>query len=85
VGELVQQALEVRHGSALVDHQAFDLEELEAMAGVDGLIAEASTREQGPDRRLRRLHYPNLAGTGVGPEQMAGNVDVERVPQIRAG
>jgi hypothetical protein len=82
VGELVEQALEVRHRGALVDHQAFDLEELEAVAGVDRLVAEAAARQQRPDRRLGGLHHPDLAGARVGPQQVPGDVHVERVPQV---
>ena len=35
-----------------VDHQALDLEELEARLGVDVLVAIAAARQQRPDRRF---------------------------------
>ena len=80
--ELVEQALEVGHRRALVDHQALDLEELRGVRGVDGLVAEAATRQQGPDGRLLGLHDPDLAGRRVRPQQVALDIDVQRVPQV---
>ena len=61
VGELVEQAAQVGQRGALVDHQALDLEELEAVAGVDRLVAEAAAGHQGADGRRRGAHDPDLA------------------------
>ena len=60
VGELVEQPAQVGHRRALVDHQAFDLEELEAVAGVDLLVADSSGRagrhgSAAADSRIRRI------------------------------
>ena len=85
LGELVEEALEVAHRGPLVDHQALDLEELRAVRGVDRLVAEAATGEQRADRRLGGLHHPDLAGRRMGPQQVALDVDVERVPQVARG
>ena len=54
VGELVEEALEVRHRRALVDHQAFDLEELRGVAGVHRLVAEAAARAAAPGSAAAR-------------------------------
>ena len=84
MGELVEQAVQVGHRRALVDHQPLDLEELEAVAGVDRLVAEAATGQDGADRRARLAHDPDLAGRGVRAQHPAavGAVDVDRVPQV---
>ena len=79
-GELVEQSPQVAHRRALVNHEDLDLEELRRVAGVDRLVAEAATRQQGADRRGRLVHHADLAGRGVGPQQVALDVDVERVP-----
>ena len=82
LGELVEQPAQVAHRRALVDHQALDLEELRGVAGVDGFVSVAAARQEGPDRRRLLVHDPDLAGRGVGPQQVALDVDVERVPQV---
>src|SRR5688572_29026825 len=61
LGELVEEALEVAHRRALVDHEAFDLEELGGMARVDRFVAETAAREQGADGRALLVHDPDLA------------------------
>ena len=48
------------HRGALVDHQALDLEELEAVAGIDRLIAIAATRRQDADRWAGVAHGADL-------------------------
>ena len=55
------------------------------MAGVDRLVAEDAARQERPDRRLVRPHHPDLEGRRVGPQEVAGDVDVERVPQVPGG
>ena len=67
---------------AFVDHQALDLEELGGMTRVDRLVAEDAPGQQRPDRRPMRLHHPDLERRRVGPQEVAGDVDVEGVPQV---
>ena len=82
LGELVEQALQVGHGRALVDHQALDLEELGRRAWRRSPRSGSSGREQRADRRLGRLHDADLPGRRVRAQQAALDVDVERVPQV---
>src|SRR6185436_19004729 len=63
-------------------HQAFDLEELRAVAGVDRLVSEAAPGEQGADRRLLAVHDADLPRGGVRAQKASLDVDVERVPQV---
>ncbi len=77
----------------MVDDESFDLEELEVVARVDGLVAVAAPRHDDPDRRVERLHRAHLDRAGVGAQDRAvgGRLqrpitrplgDVDRVPQV---
>ena len=75
MGEGVEQPAQVGHAGALVDHEPLDLEELEAVAGIDGLVAVAAARRQDADGRAGLAHGPDLAGRGVRAQ--------EQVPAVR--
>ena len=94
VREGVEQAPQVGHRRAFVDHQALDLEELEAVAGIDGLVAVAAAGRQHADGRLAVAHGADLAGRGVRAQQRPWSIarlardrvlDVDRVPQVARG
>src|SRR3954453_13933537 len=68
--KLVEETAQVSEGPALVDHQPLDLEELEAMAGIDRLITKAAARKKPADGWLRRGHDANLAGGRVRPQHV---------------
>ena len=61
VGERVEEAAQVRHARPLVDHQPLDLEELEAVARVDGLVAVAAPGREDADGWARVAHRADLA------------------------
>ena len=70
--EVVERALEVAEGDALVDDQALDLVELRQMAGIGRVGTVDGTRADHVDRRLLRLHGVNLHARGLGAQQHVG-------------
>ena len=87
------------HARALVDHEPFDLEELEAVARVDGLVAVAAPGREDADGWLDVAHGADLARRRVRAQQQSSAVGrcdpspaavrrvthVDRVPQVARG
>ena len=71
-GEVVEGALEVAEGDALVDDEALDLRELRQVVGVGGVGAEDRARADHVDRRLLGLHDVSLDAGGLGAQQDVG-------------
>ena len=62
--KLIQHALQVTQGNALVHHKAFHLVEHGRMGRV-AVGAENPSGNQHLDRRLLHIHYPDLASAGL--------------------
>ncbi len=73
-GEVVQRAAQVRHGDALVHHQALDLVEDRGVGGVQLVGAVGAPGHDHVDRRLPGQHGAGLHRRGVGPQHQAGGL-----------
>ena len=72
LNKVVERALEVAEGDALVDDQALDLVELRQVAGVGRVGTVDGARADHVDGRLLRLHGVNLHARGLGAQQHVG-------------
>ena len=70
--EVVERALEVAEGDALVHDEALDLVELRQVAGIGGVGAEHRARADHVDGRLLLLHGVCLHAGGLGAQQDVG-------------
>ena len=79
--EVVEGALEVRHGEALVDGHALELHEDRQVRGVELVGAEHATRSEHVERQLALEHRADLhrARVRAQHEVRLGRVDEERV------
>ena len=69
---MLERALEVAEGDALVDHQALDLRELRQVRGVGDVAAVDLARRQDVDGRLLRLHGAHLHRGGLRAKKDVG-------------
>ena len=72
LNKVVERALEVAEGDALVDDQALDLVELRQVTGVGRVGTIDGARANHVDGRLLRLHGVNLHARGLGAQQHIG-------------
>ena len=72
LNKVVERALEVAEGDALVDDQALDLVELRQVAGVGRVGTVDGARADHVDGRLLRLHGVNLHARGLSAQQHVG-------------
>jgi hypothetical protein len=81
VREDLQRALQVAEGDALIDRQALHLEELRRVRRIERVAPVDAAREHPVDRRLLRLHDPDLDGRRLGPQAdlLVGPADEEGV------
>ena len=72
LNKVVERALKIAKGDALVDDQALDLVELRQVAGVGRVGTVDGTRADHVDGRLLRLHGVDLHARGLGAQQHVG-------------
>ena len=72
LNKVVERALKVAKGDALVDDQALDLVELRQVAGVGRVGTVDGARADHVDGRLLRLHGVNLHARGLGAQEHIG-------------
>ena len=70
--EVIERALEVAEGDALVHDQALDLVELRQVAGVRRVGAVHGARADHVDGRLLALHHVDLHAGGLGAQNHVG-------------
>ena len=70
--KVVERALQIAEGDALVDDQALDLVELRQVAGIGRVGTVDGARADHVDGRLLRLHGVNLHARGLGAQQHVG-------------
>ena len=72
LNKVVERALKIAKGDALVDDQALDLVELRQVAGVGRVGTIDGARADHVDGRLLRLHGVDLHARGLGAQQHVG-------------
>ena len=72
LNKVVERALKIAKGDALVDDQALDLVELRQVAGVGRVGTIDGARADHVDGRLLRLHGVDLYARGLGAQQHVG-------------
>ena len=87
-GEVVERALEVGHGQALVDGEALDLVEDRGVGGVQLVGAEHPAGADDVDRRLARRAVARICTGEVWvrsttPDSSPSGLDEERVLHLR--
>ena len=72
LNKVVERALKIAKGNALVDDQALDLVELRQVAGVGRVGTVDGARANHVDGRLLRLHSVDLHARSLGAQQYVG-------------
>ena len=72
LNKVVERALKVAKGNALVDDQTLDLVELRKVAGIGRVGTVDGARANHVDGRLLRLHGVDLHARGLGAQQHVG-------------
>ena len=72
LNKVVERALKIAKGDALVDDQALDLVELRQVAGVGRVGTVDGARADHVDGRLLRLHGVDLYARGLGAQEHVG-------------